>query len=131
VSSSSGASFRWTDGHAVDVFPATNRYLRLRYWVNHPDVERHPVRVRIWLQDHLIVDEMARSVAPVTEYVRAPDGQRRVMLEARVSRTWKPSDYGQADDRILGLAFDDWTFVADPPVGATVVTDARRSPRNR
>ena len=66
VSLSSGASFRWTDGHAVDVFPVTNRYLRLRYWVDHPDVERHPVRVRIWLQDHLIVDEMARSVEPVT-----------------------------------------------------------------
>ena len=53
------------------------------------------------------------------------------MLEARVSRTWKPSDYGQADDRILGLALEDWTFVSDPPTGATVVTDARRSPRNR
>jgi hypothetical protein len=131
VSVPGDASFRWTDAHAVDVFPVTNRYLRLRYWVNHPDVERHPVHVRIWLQDRLVVDEMARSVAPVTDYVRAPDGQGRVMLEARVSRTWKPSDYGRPDDRILGLALEDVTFVSDPPAGATVVTDAPRSRRNR
>jgi hypothetical protein len=38
-----------------------------------------------------------------------------------VSRTWKPSDYGQKDTRELGLMVDDWTFVDKPPAGATVV----------
>jgi hypothetical protein len=126
-----GAQFRWTEGRAADVFPVTNRYLRLRYWVNHPDVERHPVSVKIWLHDRLVVDETMRSVVPMTEYVQAPEGQERVMIETRVSRTWKPRDYGQPDPRELGLAVEDWTFVSDPPAGATVVTDAPRSPRNR
>jgi len=48
-----------------------------------------------------------------------------------VSRTWRPADYGQGDPRDLGLALEDWTFVADPPAGATIVTDVLRSPRNR
>jgi hypothetical protein len=127
----SGALFRWTGGRAVDVVPVTDRYLRLRFWVSHPDVERQPVEVKIWLQDRLVIDDMAHSVEPVTAYVRTPDGQPRVMIEARVSRTWKPGDYGQQDSRDLGLALEDWTFVSEPPAGATVVTDVHQSPRNR
>ncbi|HEX3703500.1 MAG TPA: O-antigen ligase family protein [Vicinamibacterales bacterium] len=123
--------FRWTAGHAMDVFPVRDRYLRLRYWVHHPDVERRPVHVDIWLQNRHIVDEMLKSVAPVTEYVRLWPDDPRMMLEARVSRTWKPSDYGEGDTRDLGLAFEDWAFVSEPPAGAKVITDVPRSPRSR
>jgi hypothetical protein len=123
--------FRWSAGRAIDVFPVTDRYLRLRYWVNHPDLDRRPVRVRIWLRDRLVVDQTLRNAAPVTEYVQSPPGQSRMMLEAQVSRTWKPSDYGQNDTRDLGLAFEDWAFVSVPPEGATVITDAPQSPRSR
>jgi hypothetical protein len=123
------APFRWTTRHAVDVFPIANRYLRLRYWVNPPDVERRPMGVKIWLQNRLVVDASLRSVTPVTEYVQAPAGEQRLMLEARVSRTWKPSDYGQADTRDIGVAFEEWTFVSDPPPGATIVSANFSSPQ--
>jgi hypothetical protein len=123
--------FRWSAGHAIDVFPVRNRYLRLRYWVHHPDVAQRPVHVDIWLQNRRVVDETLNSGAPVTEYVRLWPSDPRMMLEARVSRTWKPSDYGQDDTRDLGLAFEDWAFVSEPPAGATVITDVPRSPRSR
>ena len=122
---SGGGLFRWTTQEAVDVFPASNRYLKLRFWIHHPDAAKHPIEVKIWRKDpsreQLIVDTRLNSGTPVTAYVRVPKDHGRMMLETWVSRTWKPSSYGQKDTRTLGLAIDDWTFVDKPPPGATVI----------
>ena len=113
--------FRWTLRRAVDVFPVENHFLKLTFRIHTPDAKQHPVEAKIWLKDRLITDMMLHDGTPVTEYVRTPDGQKRMMLETWVSRTWRPSDYGQKDTRELGLAIDDWTFVDKPPAGAAVV----------
>ena len=117
--------FRWTSDNAVYVFPTTAHYLKLTFWVQHPDVAVRPVDVRIWRKDQRIVSITVQDKMPVTWYVRVPTDHPehpRMMLETWVSRTWRPSDYGQKDDaRELGLKVADWTFVLEPPPGADVI----------
>ncbi|HEX4347061.1 MAG TPA: hypothetical protein VHZ73_05780 [Vicinamibacterales bacterium] len=115
-----GVKAQWTEKHAVDVIAAPTRWMQLTYWVNFGDVAANPVDVKIWRDRQLIARTRLRSVTPVVAYVRVPDDDRRVMLETESSRVVKPSDFGAADDRELGLAVS-WTFVSGPPGGATVV----------
>ena len=123
-----GASFRWTaEDEAVAVLPATGRYLKLTFWVNHPDVERNPVRVTISGMNREFGGLELHDTRPVTWYIRVPTepvvpaGHRRMMIEARVSRMWRPSSVGIKDPRDLGVAVADWTFADQPPPGATTV----------
>jgi hypothetical protein len=116
-----GTPFRWTSQHAVDVLPIKGRYLKLTFRIHHPDANQHPVEAKAWTRQRAIADVTLRGSSPVTAYVRAPEGQKRMMIETWVSRTWRPSDYGSKDGRELGLRIDDWTFVDKPPAGATVV----------
>ncbi len=117
--------FRWTSDNAVFVFPTTAHYLKLTFSVQHPDVAVRPVDVRIWRKDQRIVSVTVQDEMPVTWYVRVPTDHPdhpRMMLETWVSRTWRPSDYGQKDDaRELGLKVADWTFVNEPPPGAGII----------
>ena len=89
--------FRWTSDNAVFVFPTTAHYLKLTFSVHHPDAAARPVDVRIWRKDQRIVSVTVQDKMPVTWYVRVPTDHDhpRMMLETWVSRTWRPSDYGQ------------------------------------
>jgi hypothetical protein len=116
-----GAPFRWTSQRAVDVFPIKGRYLKLTFRIHHPEASQNPVEAKAWTRDRAIADVTLRDSSPVTEYVLAPEGQKRMMIGTWVSRTWRPSDRGSKDTRELGLQIDDWTFVDKPPAGATVV----------
>jgi hypothetical protein len=115
-----GEPFRWAWDNAVFVFPTQAQYLKLTCWVYHPDVTVRPVDLRIWRRDQPIVSVTLHDKTPVTWYVRVPTDHPRMMLETWVSRTWRPSDYGQDDPRELGVALADWTFVDVPPPGASV-----------
>ncbi len=124
-----GEPFRWTRQHAVAVFPASSTreaWLKLTFWVHHPDVAENAVEVKIWRKDpdreRLIIDMQLHDSSPVTQYVKVPPVPHpRMMLETWVSRTWTPAALGQADQRELGLGVADWTFVDTPPVGAMVI----------
>ena len=103
-------------------------YLKLTFWIHHPDADKHPVEVRIWRKDPSgsgkIIDIRLHDGTPVTAYVHVPPGghfDHMMMLETWVSRTWTPSANGGTDTRNLGLGIDDWTFVEKPPPGAMVI----------
>jgi hypothetical protein len=109
-----GSMFRWTTDRAVWVASYDQPIVRLTYWVHHPDVATRPVHVRIGDESTTFVDEWLRDSASHTVYVRidgwaAPQspgwrlGAGRLVLEARVDRTWRPSDTGGTDTRALGI----------------------------
>ena len=109
-----GSPFRWTEAHAVWVASYDQPFVRLTYWVHHPDVASRPVHVQIGDETRSFVDEWVRDTASHTVYIRidgwaAPGmpgwhlGAERLMLETRVDRTWRPSDSGGTDTRDLGL----------------------------
>ena len=100
-------AFRWmAEDEAVAVFPEQGRYLKLTFWVNHPDAAGRPVDVSFFGQGSAIGTARLHDSTPVTWYVLAPSGPkpkyggRRMMLEAHVSRTWRPRDSGIDDPRI-------------------------------
>ena len=117
LESPAGGAFRWTRQHAVTVFPARDGYLRLRFWVRHPDVAERPVDVEIRFRDQTIVKMRLTDKNPVERYVHVPPGRSWLMLETRVSRTFTATDGG----RELGLALSDWTFVPRVPEGGVML----------
>ena len=110
----SGGEYRWAQRRAVAVIDASGRWLALTVWVNHLDVGARPVDTKAWVDGRLVVDTRLVSTAPVTKYVRVADGEKRVLVETRVSRVIKPSDFGVPDDRELGLLVK-WRFMTAPP----------------
>ena len=62
----------------------------------------------------LVVDRERRSGFAF----ELPEGMQRVVFDTDVSRTWKPSDNGQADTRDLGAAVEA-DFVGTPAVVAS------------
>lgn len=109
-----GADQVWTAEHGVTVLDATQDWLKLTVWVSHPDADRKPVSVDVWVdRDHVINDRVRRGER-IYRHVRVPKS-RRFVLEAKVDRTFRPSEHGQSsDDRDLGLAMK-WEFVERPP----------------
>jgi hypothetical protein len=112
-------SFRWAAKEAVVVIPAPagRRWLAVTVWVQHIDVAKNPVDVKVWTNRELIVQTRLSSIEPVTRYVRVPDGDKRVILETWVSRTLRPRDFGVPDDRELGLLVG-WKFLEAAPPSA-------------
>ncbi len=115
-------AFRWTERHAIQVFPVTGRWLKLTVSGGPPDIAERPVALEIKREGKTIITVTRNDVSPMTWYVAAPVGPARMMLEFTVSRTWQPADYGATGDRReLGVSVDDWTFVDSPPSGAVVI----------
>ena len=111
--------FQWTRQRAVFVVPVEKRWMALTVLVNHPDVGQKPVEVKVWADRKLRLSTRLSSSEPVTEYIPAGDGEKRMMLETWVNRTAHPSDFGSNDQRELGL-WVRWTFVDVPPPNATI-----------
>jgi hypothetical protein len=111
-------TFRWTRKHATFALRAASRYLVLSYHVEHPDAGTHPVKVRITTPCQTVVDEFRSDMSIDGRGLEIPEGQDRVVFDTDVSRTWKPSDAGQADTRDLGLAIRA-DFIATPGVVAS------------
>jgi hypothetical protein len=91
--------------------------MRLTVSINHSDLSRKPVDVRVWCNDRVVLEKTLQTPDPVTEFVRMPDGEDRVVLETWVSRVMRPRDFGGSDPRDLGLMVQ-WDFVDAPSAGA-------------
>jgi hypothetical protein len=117
-----GRVFRWTMQRAVAVIPAPKPWLKLTVLVNHADLAAKPVQAKVWRDGVLVLDERLTQTAPVTKYLRVPEGDARVALDFWCSRVVRPSDFGLNDPRELGLQVD-WGFVDTPPPDATVVAE--------
>jgi hypothetical protein len=112
----SGEEFRWTRDHAVAVVDAPTSHLLLTVTPN-PSAGRTPLGVRLDIDRRRVIDVDVRGAQPMVKYVPLPPGERRVMIEARASRTFRPADAGLADTRELGVMLQ-WRFLpAEPPAG--------------
>lgn len=104
----------WTAAHGVTVPRSPKPWMKLTYWVSHPDSDEQPVDVEVWRDRERVVDRPLRRDQRVVEYIRVPGEGKRFVLEVEVDRTWRPSDYGQGDRRELGLGMR-WEFVDRRP----------------
>ena len=107
--------FRWTRRRATFALAAQSTHLMIRYHVEHPDVGTHPVRLRIGTPCQTIVDRVFTDMSVDGQALELPEGQRRVVFETEVSRTWRPVDFGKPDRRELGAAVEA-DFVETPTV---------------
>jgi hypothetical protein len=108
-------SFRWTRRHATFALAVPSRYLVVRFHVAQPDIGTHPVKVRIMTACQTLVDEFVADASVYALAYEIPSGESRIVFDTDVSRTWRPSDFGQADTRELGLAVEA-DFVGTPTV---------------
>ena len=110
--------FRWTKKHATFALATPSRYLVIRYHIENPDAGTHPVKVRITTPCQTLVDEFRSDSGVDARAFELPEGMQRVVFDTDVSRTWKPSDNGQADTRDLGAAVEA-DFIGTPGVVAS------------
>ena len=110
--------FRWTTKHATFTLGATSRFLVIRYHIEHPDADTQPVRLRITTPCETLVDELRSNSGVSARAFELPEGQDRVVFDTDVSRTWQPSQFGQADTRELGVAVEA-DFIGTPSVVAS------------
>ena len=114
---SDGLQFRVTDKKAVEVFPIEKRWLKLTVWADHPNAQQDPVEIKIWRDRALILRTVARDATPITRYVEAPAGHRRMMIQTWVERTWR----SRPDTRPQGLEVAKWEWLDAPPPGAQII----------
>ena len=105
-----GHPFRWTTDRAVATMEFAGDVMEVTAWIRHPDAHEHPVDLKLWLDGKLLLDRRQESGESLTTRVARQSDQDRVVIEAWVSRTWSPADYGGQDRRALGTAVS-WRFV--------------------
>jgi hypothetical protein len=97
--------------------------------VNHPDIAKRPVDIRVWRNAQEVLATTLRTHDPIIEYVPLPSGQPRVVLETWVNRVVRPADFGVGDTRELGLMVR-WAFV-DAPTPRTLRSGGDRQTARR
>jgi hypothetical protein len=120
--------FRWAGHRAVAVVDANRPWMKLTVSVNHVDIARRPVDVRIWRDREEVLAATLHNHDPITEYVSVPNGHSRVVLETWVNRVVRPADFGVPDARELGLMVR-WEFVDAPTPRALRSRDERQTAR--
>jgi len=105
-----GPGRRWTDLKSLSVIPVKGNVLKLVAWVDHPDADERPVHVRIWIDSVLVHEGDLKRSASIAIDVPAAPGKTHMVVETEISRTWRPTDFGRDDRRVLGLSVRDWVW---------------------
>jgi hypothetical protein len=129
-----GGEQRWAGRHAVAVVDAPTRHLSLSVAVdplrghrpNRLTSRIPPVDVKVWVDRKTVIDARVTDTAPITTYVPIREGEPRMLIETRVSRVFRPRDFGVADDRELGL-LTGWRFLDREPMVQSNVFPPRSS----
>ena len=83
--------------------PMSNNCVDIFYMIAHPDITNNPVKITFYANGNKII----------TENVNNPNWRKTKLLlnsnlwyniEAEVNRTWRPSEFGLNDSRVLGFA---------------------------
>ena len=98
-----GDAYRPTDQHAVAVVRASSPVVKLAVWVTRADVATHPVLVRVWHDDRLVLETVLRDNRPVTTDVIIDRDPQMLMVRTYLDQTVPASPPD------LGLAVQ-WTF---------------------
>jgi len=100
---------RWTMRQSLAVVPVKGKMLKFVAWIDHPDADLNPVRVRVWADSALLYEGELRR-RPLFLDIPAMPGAKFMTLETSVDRLWRPSDSGGRDRRELGLSIRDWVW---------------------
>lgn len=105
-----GGEQRWTDRHGVIVLAADAPAIELTVTPNplasatgKSASGRGPMHVRVRADGSPVIDETVVTPDPITRVVPVDRRTGRVVLEADVDRPYRPSDFGLADQRRLGV----------------------------
>ena len=104
---------RWTREHGLTLVPVGGRVLKFVAWTGHPEANEQPVPVKVWADSKLVFEGAIKKEDAFYVDIPAVDGQKFIVLETWIGRTFRPSDYGHKDRRVLGLAIQDWTWATD------------------
>lgn len=115
-----GSEFRWTRDRSRFVWPTKMQKLVIEVWAGHPDLKQRPVQVRVATRCGVLLDRSLANSTPVKVAVDLPLGVQAIEVVVDVSRTWRPSEYGSADERDLGVAVSK-EFVSGDQPGLTPV----------
>jgi hypothetical protein len=96
--------------------------MAVRFWAHHPDIAARPVHVTLTSRCGVLFDEDLTSPESMSVGITLPEGRRTLEASVHVSRTWKPSDAGDADERELGVG-----IVADFSKDPAVATSQHRT----
>ena len=114
-------AFFWTEAESVYTNTAKPGFLKLEFWPGHPDLSATPLEVKLLVRERVAERLTLRDNAHVVRYVAVPPKALQMMITTRVSRTFQPSTAPGGDQRHLGLAVREWTWVDAPPPGAVVL----------
>ena len=110
--------FHWTRQDARFFWAAKTRWMVVRFWAHHPDIASRPVHVTLTSPCGVLFDEDLTSPESMSLGMALPEGQRTLEASLHISRTWKPSDAGDADERELGVGIVA-DFSPDPAVATS------------
>ncbi len=102
-----GPGRRWTMKESLAVIPVHGKALKFVGWIDHPDGDDRPVRVRVWADSALVYDAGLRRSSAIYLDIPAKPGATHMVLQTWISRTWRPTDFGRSDPRELGLSVRD------------------------
>lgn len=101
---------RWTERKSFSVIPVRGKVLKFVGWIDHPDADERPVRVRVWADSKMVYDDDLRRSAAIFLDIPATAGKTHMEVRTEISRTWTPRDFGRDDSRELGLSVRDWVW---------------------
>jgi hypothetical protein len=100
---------RWTQEQSLAVIPVKGKVLKFVAWIDHPDADTNPVHTQVWA-DSLLVYEGDLRRTPLFIDIPATPGKTFMVIETKIDRLWRPSDFGGRDRRELGLSIRDWKW---------------------
>ena len=113
-----GREFRWTREYGGMTIKIEKPMLRIPLLAAHPDIQRNPVKVNIYLVEDFFKQKkllgeltLNQSVWETYEYSLPDEVGQEIILLFKVNRTWNPlKTTGAHDPRNLGVAVGDITF---------------------
>lgn len=113
-----GREFRWTRGYGGLAIKIEKPVIEIPMLASHPDIEKNPLRVKIYLikdffKEKRLLDEviLTENLWKTYEYYIPEEVNRQAILLFKVSRTWNPlKTLGTPDPRNLGIAVGEINF---------------------
>jgi O-antigen ligase len=113
-----GRKFQWMREYGGMTLKIEKPIIQIPLHVSHPDIEKRPVKVRIYLikeffKEQRLLDEITlnNSIWRTYEYLIPEEVGNEVILLVKVSRTWNPQKVlGTPDPRNLGVAVGEIEF---------------------